>query len=74
MRPSSAQLALRGSGRADRQRPVAPPAPRQLRQGLQCRLGAAEAAQQLAEGDGPDILAADQPQPVQPFVVGEARR
>ena len=67
------QLALGCRGGADGQGPQASPAPRQLRQSLQGRLGAAEAAQQLAEGDGPDILAAPKAKAGQSLSVGKGR-
>src|SRR5581483_3571409 len=52
--------------RADAYR-LAAAAARQLRQRRQGRLGAAEVVDELAEGDGPDVVAADQPQARQPL-------
>src|SRR5690606_19013301 len=54
------------------QRPPAAAAPDQFRQHGQRRLGAAEPVDQVAKGDGTDILRPDQAQPVAPLLPGEA--
>ena len=46
----------------------------EARAGVERRRGAAEAVDQVAEGDRADVLAADQAQPGEPLLVGEARR
>ena len=59
----SRHLALRlVAAEQTRRRPA--PAPREIRNSLKRRRGAAEARDQLAKGDGADSLGADQPQPV----------
>jgi hypothetical protein len=45
-------------------------APREIRQPLQRGAGAAEMAHQRTERPRPDMIAADQPQPVDPLGVG----
>ena len=46
-------------------------APRQLRQRVERGARAAEMIDQVAEGARPDVVAADQPQPVEPLLVGQ---
>ena len=46
-------------------------APRQYRQAGKRGLGAAELIDERAEGGGPDILAADQPEPGKTLAVAE---
>src|SRR6202011_785599 len=58
---------------ADRPGRVGAAAPRQIGQPLERRPGAAEMMQQGTEGARPDIVAADQPQPVDPRGVAEMR-
>ena len=41
------------------------------RQCIECGTGAAEVIDQITEGARTDIVAADEPQPVDPLVVGE---
>src|SRR6202030_4177712 len=48
-----------------------PPAPRQRGQGLKRGTGAAEVIDKGAKSPRPDILAADEAQPVEPLFVGE---
>ena len=57
----------RPSARGQMRIACAPAAPRQLGQRRQRLLGAAEVIDELAEGDGADIVAADQPQARQPL-------
>ena len=57
-------LGLRRRADADR---LPPAAPRQLGQRRQRRLGSAEVVDELAEGDGPDVVAADQSEAGQPL-------
>jgi hypothetical protein len=60
-------LPLRRAAAADQKRPAPPGALGQLRQRVECGRGRAEALQQLIKGDRPDILAADEAQPVELF-------
>ena len=65
-------LARRVGARADADRTRRSAAPRQIGQGAQRRPRAAVALEQRGEGARPDILAADQPQPVEPLLVGQS--
>jgi hypothetical protein len=70
LRPGAAerrQLALGGGGRAGHHRALPSSPPRQLRQRRQGRRGGTEALPELIKGDGADILAADQAEPVEFF-------
>src|SRR5690606_5192265 len=62
---------LRHGGDAARPRRAA--AVRQVRQTFECGAGAAAVVDQRAEGAWPDMVAADQPQPVEPLCVAQTQ-
>jgi hypothetical protein len=59
---------------ADAQRPSRAAAARQLRQRRERRTGAAAVIDEGTEGARPDILAADEAQPVEPLAVAQTYR
>ena len=66
-------LALDLVDAGDADRPAGAAAPREIGQGGDRRRRAAAAVEQRAEGARADVFAADQPQPVETFVVAQTR-
>ena len=67
------EFALDLIGASDANRPARAAAPRQVGQGGERRRSAAAAIDERAEGARPNVLAADQPQPIEAFPVAETR-
>ncbi len=61
------RFGFRFSNRADADDLPMAASPREIRQSAQRRRRRAEAVEQAPEGDRPDVLAADQPQPIPPL-------
>src|SRR5216110_208180 len=68
-RCGAVELRLRLGRAADPDRPLKTALARQIGQSLERIRGTAERLEELVEHDRPDILAGDQPQPIEPLLV-----